>query len=316
VTEVLRTCVDAAEITALDGIGVKGYVYRREGEARYTVLVLPGIGVPQRVFRPFASWLASRGVRTVTVDYRGMGESNAPAAFATATLTAWASSDAVAALRFAETFGDPVVLVGHSFGGQVLGFSDEFRRLAGAILVGSQFGQARHWDGLARLKLAAYWRAILPLSAALFAVVPAWTGLGAALPRGVAREWARFGRTHDWLLSHVPGARERYATFDRPLRAYAMTDDPIAPPRAVSDLLSRFRATDVERCVLSPETLGVKRLGHLGPFRSGSGERLWPELEAFASACLRRGSATLRARVLAHERNETRTHREGTPGTA
>jgi predicted alpha/beta hydrolase len=288
VSKVARSSVEVVEISAVDGLALNGYVYHPEAEARFSVLVLPGIGVPQRVFRAFASWLAGRAIRAVTVDYRGMGESAARrAALESATLTAWASSDAVGALRFAESFGSPVVLVGHSFGGQALGFSDEFRRLAGGILVGSQFGQARHWDGLSRLKVAAYWRAILPLSAALFEVVPAWTGLGEALPRGVAREWARFGRTHDWLLSHVAGARERYAAFDRPLLAYAMTDDPIAPPRAVSALLGCFRATDVERIDLSPEALGVRRLGHLGPFRSGAGERIWPELEAFASACVR-----------------------------
>lgn len=291
-SEVARARVEAAEIPALDAMTLNGYVYHPEAEARFSVLVLPGIGVPQRVFRPFASWLAGNAVRVVTVDYRGMGESTARReATETATLTAWASSDAVGALRFAESFGEPVLLVGHSFGGQVLGFSDEFRRLAGAILVGSQFGHARHWDGLARLKVAAYWRAILPLAAAWFEVVPAWTGLGEALPRGVAREWARFGRTHDWLLPHVPGARERYAAFDRPLRAYAMTDDPIAPPRAVSALLGCFRATEVERIDLSPEALGLKRLGHLGPFRTGAGERFWPELVAFAGACVRSSSA-------------------------
>jgi predicted alpha/beta hydrolase len=293
VSEVARSSIEVVQISAVDGMALTGYVYHPEAEARFSVLVLPGIGVPQRVFRGLASWLAAHAIRAVTVDYRGMGESAARrAAVESATLTAWASSDAVGALRFAESFGNPVVLVGHSFGGQALGFSDEFRRLAGAVLVGSQFGQARHWDGLARLKVAAYWRAILPLSAALCDVVPAWTGLGEALPRGVAREWARFGRTHDWLLSHVPGARERYAAFDRPLRAYAMTDDPIAPPRAVSALLGCFRATSVERIDLSPEALGVKRLGHLGPFRSGAGERIWPELEAFASACVKSAAGT------------------------
>jgi len=109
--------------------------------------------VSQRVFRHLAAWFAGNGVRVVTIDYRGVGASKLDrSALRTANLTTWATRDAVGALRFVEQSSKaPVVLLGHSFGGQALGFSDEFRRLHGAIMVGSQFGLARHWDGLARV---------------------------------------------------------------------------------------------------------------------------------------------------------------------
>ncbi|HEY3499832.1 MAG TPA: alpha/beta fold hydrolase [Polyangiaceae bacterium] len=268
-------------IPATDGVKLGGYVHAPRGEARLSALILPGIGVPQRVFRHFAGWLARNGVRAVTVDYRGMGESLREG-HAGATLSIWASRDAVGALRFAETFGAPVVLVGHSFGGQLLGFSDEFRRVRAAVLVGSQFGQARHWDGFARLRIAAYWRLILPAATTFFESVPGWTGLGEALPRGVAREWARWGRTYDWLLPHVDGARERYRAFDRPIRAYAMQDDAIAPPRSIADLLARFESSHVDRRDLAPSDLGLKKLGHLGLFRPGPTQRIWREILDFA----------------------------------
>jgi predicted alpha/beta hydrolase len=281
VSTTARILPEAATIPATDGVALQSYVYVPRAEARCSALVLPGIGVPQRAFRHFASWLALHGIRTVTVDYRGMGESRGAAATG-ASLSIWAGRDAVGALRFTESFAAPVVLVGHSFGGQMLGFSNEFRRLQAAVLVCSSFGQARHWNRLSRLKIAAYWRAILPLAAALFEAVPGWTGLGEALPHGVAREWARWGRTEDWLLSHVDGARARYRAFDRPLRAYAIEDDPIAPPRAVSDLLQQFDAARVDRVDLAPADLGLTKLGHFGLFRPGPAERIWRDIAAFA----------------------------------
>jgi predicted alpha/beta hydrolase len=274
----------AASIPTPDGIELSSVIYEPSARPRFDMLALPGIGVPQRVFRHLGRWLSERGVRVTTVDYRGMGVSPRDGrALATASLTNWAS-DAVNALRFTEELanGGPVVLLGHSFGGQVLGFSDEFRRVRAAILVGSQFGQARHWDGRARVRVAAFWYLLLPVAAALYPTVPGWLGLHETLPSGVAREWARWGRTRDWLLPHVPGAAARFAAFDRPLRAYAMVDDPIAPPRAVTALLERFRATPVERIDLTPKELGLERLGHMGLFRPGATERIWGELLAYA----------------------------------
>jgi predicted alpha/beta hydrolase len=174
-------------------------------------------------------------------------------------------------------------LLGHSFGGQMIGLSEEFHRLNAAILVCSQFGQTRHWDGFQRFKVGLFWYLILPLAAAVFKIVPGWTGIGEAIPRGVAREWARWGRTRDWLLPYHERAASLYAAFDRPIRAYATTDDPIAPPRAVSALLSRFRATKVERIDVRPSDLGLRSLGHLGLFRPGPTEQVWQEILEFGS---------------------------------
>jgi predicted alpha/beta hydrolase len=272
-------------IPALDGLVLGGRVYEPEG-ARCTILVLGGIGVPQRAFRHFGAWCAPRGVRVVTVDYRGMGESPRDAAvLGSATLSNWASLDAVGALRFVEERWpeQPPVLLGHSFGGQALGFSDEFRRLGAAVLVASQFGEAAHWDGFDRLRVSAYWNLILPGAALIFRErVPGWTGIGEAIPTGVAREWALWGRSRGWSLAHVPGAAERYAAFDRPLRAYSISDDKIAPPRAVSALLRQFRSTDPERIDVTPPELKLHKLGHLGLFRAGA-ERVWQEIADFAA---------------------------------
>jgi predicted alpha/beta hydrolase len=279
---------------ATDGIALAARIFDPHEKPRFDMLILPGIGVPQRLFRHLGAWLAGEGVRVVTIDYRGMGESTVDRrSLATASLTTWARCDAVGALRFVEETGNgaPIVLLGHSFGGQAIGFSDEFRRLAAAIMVGSQFGQARHWDGIARVKIATYWRVILPAAAAIWPVIPPWTGLGEPLPRGVAREWARWGRNPDWLLAYVDHAEARYAAFDRPIRAYAIADDDIAPPRAVSDLLRRFRQAPLERVPIGPRDLDLPSLGHVGLFRPGPAELVWREFLAYGAR------AAIRARA-------------------
>ena len=264
-----------------DGVALAATTYTGPKPAAMTVLMLPGIGVPQRAFRHMAIWFAEKGVRCLTVDYRGMGRSFTPGGVATATLSAWARNDAVAALEHAESsWPEPVMLLGHSFGGQVVGLASAFQRVRAAVFVGAQFGQPRHWDGWRRLGLASYWFLFLPVVCALFKVLPSWSGPAGPLPRGVAREWSRWGRSRDWYLSWEPEAAALLGKFPAPLMAYAISDDSIAPPRAVSALLDRF--SKAVRRELTPAELGLARIGHVGLLRPSQENRpVWQEILQF-----------------------------------
>lgn len=273
----------AVTVTAADRIALTGRVFEPADGADMTVLMLPGIAVPQRVFRHVASWLSIRGARCLTIDYRGIGESRRqPAATSTASLLNWARLDAVAALEYAEArWGAPVMLLSHSFGGQLLGLAGAFRRVRAAVLVASQIALARYWDGFGRLWVGAYWYLVLPAASAMFDVLPASICFGTPVPRGVAREWGKWGRSPEWFLSCEDDAREIFAAFDRPTVAYTITDDKIAPPRAVDALLELFESADVSRRRIAPEDLGLGTIGHVGLFRPGPTERVWLEILQF-----------------------------------
>ncbi len=280
--------VDEVTVTSLtlrtaDGVSLGATVYDSNNPATMTLLMLPGIGVPQRAFRHLASWLAIRGARCVTVDYRGMGASVSPEGVVTATLSTWAREDAVAAFEYAETtWPEPVALIGHSFGGQAVGLAKTLHRSRAAVFICSQFGSARHWPGMARWSLAAYWHVWLPVLCRFFEVLPAWSGPAGPLPRGVASEWARWGRQHDWYASCERDAVRLLSEFAAPTLAYGVSDDPIAPPRAVSTFLDRFFAVDPERRKLEPEQFGVKAIGHVGLLRPAVGTAgVWQEILEF-----------------------------------
>ena len=53
--------------------------------------------------------------------------------------------------------GRPVAILGHSFGGQLVGLIDEARESAGAIFVGAQLGYYGYWPLLQRARLAVTW---------------------------------------------------------------------------------------------------------------------------------------------------------------
>lgn len=273
----------SVEFQAADGMPLRGRVFEPSRPALFTALVLPGVGVPQRAFRHLAAWMAERGVRCLTVDYRGIGESaTGPESWRTATLLTWARLDAVAALEYAESqWPEPVALVAHSFGGQLIGLAEPMRRAAAAVLVTSQIGHSRYWDGTGRWLLEFYWRAVLPLGVAIYERLPAAVGFGTRLPRGVAEEWARWGRSPDWFFSWEPSATDVFAAFDRPLLVFSVSDDAIAPPRAVEALLSYFSSTTIERRHLEPADIGVDEIGHVGFFKPGAIENEWQRALTF-----------------------------------
>ncbi len=275
--------VTGLELKAADGVPLAAKLYSGANPVKLTILMLPGIGVPQRAFRHLANWLALRGARCVTVDYRGIGQSATPEGIETASLLKWAREDAAAAMAFCKNAGpEPVVLIGHSFGGQSVGLTEALSDVRAAVFIGSQFGQARHWDGAEKWRLAMYWHIFLPLVSAFYQVLPRWSGPAGPLPQGVAQEWARWGRSSNWYVSHNPESVDLLARFSAPILAYGMTDDLIAPPRAVSALLERFYATVPNRRSISPEQLGLKRIGHTGLLRpSKEIEVIWRELFDF-----------------------------------
>ena len=109
----------------------------------------------------------------------------------------------------------------------------------------------------------------------------------AQLPVGVVREWARWGTSGDWLFSHVPDARERFAAFRAPLVAYGAWDDPIAPPSSVDALLACFTGTRAKRIAIERGDLPAPSVGHLGLFRRVPGASVWPQFERFVLECAR-----------------------------
>jgi predicted alpha/beta hydrolase len=271
------------ELTTPDGVPITARLFESNEPAHMTVLMLPGIGVPQRAFRHLATWMAERGARCLTLDYRGIGESTSkPETVTTASLLTWARLDAVTALQHAQQqWTEPVVLLSHSFGGQLIGLAEQFRQVHAVVFFGSQIPLGRYWNGVSRLKVELYWYVALPLACSLFKLLPAWIGFGARLPRGVAREWAKWGRSPEWFLSWEPDAAETFAAIDKPILAYAIEDDALAPPRAVTALLELLSCAKIIRKDLTPAEIGLTKIGHVGFLKPGPIEPVWEEVISF-----------------------------------
>ena len=274
-------------LCAADGAALAARRYPAPGGARGAVVIGAAMATPQRFYSRFAAWLAAEGLEVWTVDVREMGasagqiaEPAAGQAVPPATLSRWAEQDNEAAVRAAlaamEGTGLPVLYIGHSFGGQSLGLLPSAERLGGAVLVGATHGWWGNWRGWNRWLLALIWEAgarlILPLSGG----VPAWMGLGAALPAGAAREWAAWARCPGWLPGVRPEAGARYARLTVPILSISFGDDRFYACReAVLALLRLFPQAPVTALHLEPEAVGRRAVGHWGLFRPDASPVLW-----------------------------------------
>ena len=131
-------------LSARDGVPLAATLFDATPPLRGALLLNGGTGIPRQFYAAFAAHLASRGFAVLTYDYRGIGGSQKPVA---ATVDQWGSIDQPSMLdHLAQRYpGIPTGVVGHSFGGQVLGLADNIASLRAAVLIASQSGHWRHW---------------------------------------------------------------------------------------------------------------------------------------------------------------------------
>jgi predicted alpha/beta hydrolase len=277
--------MEQRRIAAADGFALGSTVFESPSPKRVVVLAA-ATAVPQRFYRHFAQWLTTSGSTVVTFDYRGIGASR-PRSLRqwSAQMRDWGQLDLEGVFTAARAWWPslPLHFVGHSVGGQLLGFAPSNHLITRAVTVGSQSGYWGHWAGAERLVMWALWHGVFPSVARVVGHFPGWLGVGEDLPRGVAQEWARWGRHPDFFLGDGI-SREGFARVTADLLSLSFADDVYARMPAVAWLHRLFTGATVYRRHLAPGELGVKRIGHFGAFRPQFAASLWATIERFLAA--------------------------------
>jgi predicted alpha/beta hydrolase len=260
-----------------------GRLYLPAQKPRAAVVLHGAVGVPQRTYRHFATWLAAeRGMACLTYDYRDFGDSaSGSMRRSRATLSDWGMRDQDAALDMAETRlpGVPLWVIGHSLGGAMLPFHRPRNIERAIVLAAGILHVSDHpwpYQALARQ----FWHISGPLATMAAGYMPGrQIGFGSDLPAGVFWQWRRWCTKRGFHLNdagrHLPALDP--AAHTAPTRFLAIADDVMVPVSAARRMMDLMPKSVKNFSVLRPEDFGLKTIGHLGAFERGK-SILWPAI--------------------------------------
>ncbi len=254
--------------------------YHPPGEPHGAVLLAPAIGVPQRFYRDFASWLAERGYLVVTFDYQGIGESaRGPLRELEVDVLGWARDDGSAVLdALSAAAGDlPLFWLGHSLGAQIVPLVEGHQRIARIITIAAGSGYWRDNSPQIRRQAWLLWHGLAPLLTPLFGYFPG-KRIGAVgdLPAGVIRQWRRWCLHPEYLVGAEGEPMQRaFDAVTTPLVSLSFSDDEMLSAQSTAALHGFYRSAPKTMHRIAPADVGVARIGHFGFFRPALRDALW-----------------------------------------
>jgi predicted alpha/beta hydrolase len=270
-------------IQASDGTAIVMRSFEPDSPDHGSVVIGGAMGVRQDYYAPFAQWLASQGWRVTTFDYRGSGASMPEAGLRgyKADLFDW-TRDYAAAIDNAHAAlpGKPLYLLGHSLGAQLPGLLDNQHKVSGMLSVAAGSGYWRENAPQLKRIVPYFWFFLVPLATKLCGYFPGRKLRKVGdLPAGVIMQWRKWCLNARYSVgAEGEGVRQRYANVTFPVTALSITDDELMTLRGTHSLINLYENAQREVLRVAPADLGVRRLGHFGPFRSEQESRLWPRL--------------------------------------
>jgi predicted alpha/beta hydrolase len=275
------------ETPAADGFAIRGFEWRHPdvNATRPVVIVNAATSVRCRYYFRFADYLHGNGFDVVLYDYRGIGESR-PASLRgfDASWSDWGGLDFEAMLqRVQRDFrGQPILAVGHSYGGAGIGLAPSAGVLQRVLTVGAQFAYWRDYLPRQRLQMVARWHLLMPVLTALWGYFPGQRlGWLEDTPAGVVNDWVySTERLEDRRSARKASARgQAVMHFDRvraPILAISTTDDPFATVPATDRLLALYTASDRQHLRIAPVDVDTPAIGHFAFFHRRFEASLWP----------------------------------------
>jgi predicted alpha/beta hydrolase len=285
--------VQALSLYAADGQRLAAMLYRPSAQQAmpkqpHVVLVAGALGVPQRFYAPFCQWLAERGHTAMSFDLRGIGdslESGQPLRSVKADMLLWARQDFTAAVNgLCEQAGvDQISVIGHSLGAHhaAMGTPEAQQRIAKLVSIAAGAGHWREWAAPTRRLAPVLFYVAMPLLTPLLGYFPGRRlKMIGNLPAGVVWQFRRWCRHPEFAWgAESEKVKPSLDSAKFPIHAIGFSDDETMTTAGIRKLLTVMPHAPHLLESITPEQMGVARIGHTGAFRVAMQHKLWPHIE-------------------------------------
>jgi predicted alpha/beta hydrolase len=244
-----------------------------------------GTGIPQKVYSNLAIYLTQYGYVTVTYDYRGIGNSKPKNLKGfEAKIEDWGILDMTSIFDWiiSEFPNEKKIIIGHSMGGQLVGLMDNYQKIDKLVLIASSTGYWKDMSSPYKWLMPPLWFLFVPLTTFIYGYANAKKiRQGENLPKGVAIQWRNWCINPNYFDEHFQKSNTSLF-FDKlriPLKSIQIKDDPIANEITSNKILKYYKIANIEIEKISPEQLGVKKIGHTGFFSRQFKDTLWKNLK-------------------------------------
>lgn len=274
------TVINRQSIVAKNGCTIQATFFHPDGKPRAAALIVPAMGVSQSYYAPFAAWLAAQGHLVATFDYSGTGLSdNGDIRKLDLDIIDWARFDCDAMIKAISVLAPdrPLNWLGHSLGGQILGFVPDRSRIAKVVTIATGSG---YWiENAPGLKWKAWWLwyFVAPLATRLFGYFPGKRLRKVGdLPRGVMDQWRRWCLHPEYAVgAEGPAVRASFAAVTTPITSLSFIDDEFMSARNTASLHGFYENAPRTMKRISPQDVGARRIGHFGFFNARFEDSLW-----------------------------------------
>lgn len=234
------------------------------------IVIAGGTGIKQTFYESFAAWLTVQDFTVITFDYSGIGQSlNGRIRNVHGNLLDWARElDTV--IHFAkQTYTEQqIILIGHSLGGQLIGFAKNALQCNKIILVAAQSGYWGFWKGFDKIKMFLTWHLLLPILTGINGYFPVkWVSKMENLPKKAALQWAKWCRSKHYFFAEMKNEDTFFISFHSNILSISIDDDDFAPKKAVGWLTSQFTNARTTIRHIKPGDYGLWSVGHFGFFK-------------------------------------------------
>lgn len=250
-------------------------------QSKGIVIIAPATGIKRQFYHHFATYLAGHGYTSLTFDNDGIGDSlSGHIKDNKASLVSWGKNDLSAVFQLLRSrYPDQDIhLVGHSAGGQLIGFMEGVMQLKSVFNFACSSGSLSTMNYPFKAKAHLFMNGFIPVSNALLSYTNSpWMGMGEALPSQVAQQWSLWCNNKGYVQYHLDrnSVKHWYHDLACPSMWVHATDDDIASLSNVQDMIRVFPKLPAEITSLNPEDYGFKDIGHM-KFFSRSRKELWP----------------------------------------